>query len=425
MFRTTRVFEILVTCLCVFAIVVGARTPRNDKRPVLPVPLQSQPESPPSLISTALDAFVLAEFDFEGAGGPDSQGWSSVDNTAQKGVYWQVAGNMMWCGVNSGAPEFCHYATLPGYGHSWYQIFQSTDFSTTGNVTLDFDARYDSESGYDFTIVEYRSATGHWNDLAGRLWGYSSTQSYSYVIPEDSLNNSVRFRFVFESDDVWDDEDGNFNTDGAIFLDDIQVSDGSGLVDTQDFEFEVPGDTATADGHWYATIPEAYGDFADLFDGNTVLQEDPLVTNSSHLWGFFNGSTYDYACGGHPEQLVVPYKRTTDRGDIYLSNTIHSPWISLAPIAARLASGGNLYLEFDVYGDIPLDNLVIYQWHVRSLVGGCARRWSINRYPQYWEEATWKTDRIDISTYILPGATDIQVGLRIVDGQILEGKRSP
>jgi len=103
----------------------------------------------------------------------------------------------------------------------------------------------------------------------------------------------------------------SFRSNGAVVFDNIVVTDSVGVVDTQDFESEVVGAFVTADGNWFAE-DSAFGDYSGLFDGSTVLQEDPLVNNMTYLWGFFNGSTDDYSCGGRPEQPAVPFTNKPD-----------------------------------------------------------------------------------------------------------------
>ena len=306
--RTARILRILLVCLCLVAVVASARSPRNGKDRPQPVQLVSDTTPPPSLIAAALDVMVLAEFDFEGVGVADPQGWTLVDMTAQPGNFWHIddfAGlgggttgalspigdeQSLWCGARP-TPGLCHYATLPGYGNNWFQIFESIEFPTLGDVVLEFDATFDSEYGYDFTYIEYLSETGNWNVLEDSLMedvsGAPRSMSLDLTAPADSLNNSVKFRITFKSDVVWSDEDGLWASDGAVIIDDLRVSDDHGTWEVQDFEAESVGDTTTADGHWFATTPEAYGDYAGLFDGATVLQEDSLVTNLTHFWGFF------------------------------------------------------------------------------------------------------------------------------------------
>ncbi len=438
MSRTVRLFEVMLVILCLVAVAATARSPREGKKRPQPVQLVSDTPAPPSLIAAVVDTAILAAFDFDDLGGPDPQGWTSVDLTAQSGQYWHVddfaglgggtfgalapidGSKSLWCGARPGTPDPCSYATWPGYGNDWIQTIESVVFGTSGDVTIEFDARFDSEAGYDYTTVEYESATGAWYKLADHLQeeypsGAPKDSSLSLLIPADSLNDEVRFRITFRSDEVFSDEDGRWDSDGAVIIDNLRVGDDYGFWESQDFETETIGDTATADGHWFARSTEVYGDYAALFDGASVLQEDPGTTNLSYMWGFFNGSTYDYSCGSHPEQQAVPYGRTTDWGEIFLHTAIQSPWISLLPVAEELAAGGRLYLDFDIYRDLPMDNLVFYYWEVRADVSGCPEPWNYTGFLRYGDFDTWFTVSDDITDEIPTGTDQFQVRLYAID----------
>jgi hypothetical protein len=383
-----------------------------------------------SLATAALDTVVFAEFTFDdGVGGPDPQGWTSVDISISPDTFFHVddfaglgAGysplegtKSLWCGVRSGV-ETCRYATLPGYGHTWSQVFESVAFAVTGAVGVNYMIQYDSEPGYDETSFRYLSKSGLWQTL-NQYDGTGETIA-AEGIPADSLNGSVKLQFLFESDGVWDDEDGMWNTNGAVIIDDVVVSDGGGLVDAQNFESESPGDMSTSDGDWAASTGEAFGDFADLFSGLSVVQEDPVVTNTTYFWGFFNGSTYDYTCGGFPGQAVVPYGPPMGAGDQreYIRNEVRSPVIDLSqdmygdPV---LEADRNLTLEYDVYLDMPLDPLVYYEHHVRYLVGGCWTSWIGSSYVYYGYSKEW--DRESWSFVAVGGATHAQLAIGVID----------
>jgi hypothetical protein len=309
----------------------------------------------------------------------------------------------MWCGMRpGGAPEV--YVTPPGYGNDWDQRFESVAFAVTGDVTMDFLVRYDSEGAYDYTDVEYFSKSGQWNQLT-QYTGMGEALG-SVTVPADSLDGTVRLRFRFRSDYTWSDEDGDWNTDGAVIIDSLTVRDGGGVLDYQDFESEAVGAKVTADGDWMASVGPAYGDYAALFDGTTVLQEDPLVTNNSYFWGFYNGSTDTYDCGGHPEQLAVPYTKTIEGRALRIENAIVSPALALP----ALIDTDQILLEFDVYRDLPF-NAVSYTFRVRSRVGGDWQPWRSHPWRYYADDKDWFRFGMDVVSFIVSGATDIQVAI--------------
>ena len=233
-------------------------------------------------------------------------------------------------------------------------------------------------------------------------------QFESFCIPDSLHSGSVKIRFHFTSDGSWSDEDCLWDTDGAIIIDSLTVKDATGIVVATDtFEDEAVGDTESND--WENCSPPGYGDFAGLFPGLTVVQEDPCVTNITFLWGFFNGSTVDYGCGGFPAQLTVPYENS--RGQ-YISNEIWSPSLPF------VGSGSQVCFRFDVYVDLPLNPLIFYVFHVRSRIGGCWGSWrdfSFVYGNTPGVARVWYTSTFDVGSLIEPSATDIQLALGVVD----------
>jgi hypothetical protein len=375
-------------------------------------------------------SWILAEYDFEdGMGGPDPQGWVGGDLTVQEDTFFHVddfsglagyapleGSQSLWCGARPG-PEFCHYDALPGYGNLWGQDFESVAFPASGDVTLSFLVSYDCEPRYDNAYAQYLSKSGIWQTLLS--FNQQGSEAAGAVIAADSLAGSVKIRFRFISNAGWSDEDYT-DTDGAVIIDDIRLEDAVAVLDTQDFETEGPGAKTTSDGDWTAKVVEPFGDYSGLFDGSTVLQEDPLVTNDTYFWGFFNGSPDDYSCGGHPLQPVVPF--TSNPGSEsaldYLNNQIRSPWIDLTHDKDGLPvpAAASVVLAFDVYRDLPFENFVFYQYSVRSMVDGCATVWrdgglryGLDAQPDWYRFSAELFDDVE------PGATEIQVSIRAAD----------
>jgi hypothetical protein len=189
----------------------------------------------------------------------DPQGWTSVDLTAQLGIFFHVddfiglgggdfgrltpiAGNQsMWCGtrLDSTSENFYSCEFLPGYGNYWDQRFESVPFPVSGDVSLTYHIRWDSEPGYDYTYVEYQDTGGTWVQLAAYA-GIGETTD-NWIIPDSTVSDSLKIRFRFDSDASYSDEDGDWNTDGAVIFDGLTVSDTTGLIDSQDFEAEAVG----------------------------------------------------------------------------------------------------------------------------------------------------------------------------------------
>lgn len=384
----------------------------------------------PRFASGVPDTVELAFFDFDDGVAPSAQGWTSVDGTAQKGDFFHVAGaselnggqggglvpiegnRSLWCGAApSTSPLFCSYATLPGYGNGWQQLFASQTLNCD-SIHFCYKIRWDSEPGYDQTFVEYyNSAFFSWFALPVTGGSYSGSGTRVECIDLTPVNQTTRLRFRFQSDGGLSDEDGLYPTDGAVLIDSITVACYNGgnqtLLLYEDFEGEAPGAKVTDDG-WWATQPTpAFGDFAAMYPGSDVLQEDPCVTNDSNLWAFFTTPAFaSYNC--HlpepvPTQGVTPY--VNDDG-LYMDNQIWSPNIEVT------GSGSTFVLSFQVYRDLPIDNLVTYTWAVRSWVAGCPGPWKkLSTGFLFGAQRDFYTHTASIGTLIDPAATQIQIAI--------------
>ncbi|UCG51964.1 MAG: T9SS type A sorting domain-containing protein [Candidatus Latescibacterota bacterium] len=422
---------------------VAKSRPTPQRTPSVPVLVRAaeyQSSTAPELWRVfPLDTFTLAEFTFDTDGSPDPQGWMTHDATADNAFFHidDFAGlpgyasldgtKSLWCGARpDDQPYMCGWATLPGYGNSWSQIFESVPFGHEGEVTISYKVKWDCEPAFlDQTQLEYLNKDGVWTEVpvnGGRgVYDHFGELTESFVIDDTLITDTVRFRFFFASDGAWSDEDGLWPTDGAIIIDSLTVSDSTGVIDYQDFESEPLGALVTNDGDWQSRDWEVYGDYAGLFDGSNVLQEVPADTNTTGLWGFFNGSPYDYSCAGHPEQAVVPYGERVEPDwvfDTYISNEIWSPPVDLTrdykgnPIQGTpLAT----YLEFDVYKDLAAEQGVCYRFQVRSTVDDCPQRWEVDPVCLVGEEKEWIHEVYAIDDLIDSLATEIQIKFEVLD----------
>ena len=351
-----------------------------------------------------------------------TQGWTSSDLTAQSGDYWHVddyaglpfgpvaGAKSLWCGARAGTdPIRCSYLALPGYGNSWNQSWCTKTClaiagGATTNLDVSFTIRYDTETSYDGTALEYTtdcSGDLGWTEIDGGVpsgWDGSGTAVVNghYAVGA----GPVKVRLHFTSDSAWSDQDGFFPTDGAAHVDNLKAE---GLA-LEDFEDEAVGAIASND---WQSCNAAYGDNAILLHGADVLQQDPCRTNLSCLWAFIKNSTAYYSCGGYPAQKVVPY--VNDRGQ-YINNEIWSPWIPLS------GSGTKVNLRYDVYRDLPTDALIYYTWQARTIVNGCPTPWKNRNFFYNGDEQQWFTQTDEIGSLLnLGSATHIQVSLGVID----------
>jgi hypothetical protein len=449
--------KLLVVSLCVvfaLASLTAVATAKTVNKGLAGYQLHSPPithgvdlpegVSPPTLSSAVADTFHLYWAEFDAGGTCTAQGWTAHDLTAQIDCYWHAAregselnggtyGSLhaaeglqsWWCGkqVDNAIP-YCGWATLPGYGNSWDQFFTS-DTLVADTLHLSYLVSWDSETDWDQTFLQVADLTQSpvvWNDVAEINAGAGLYDGFQYpaivenlvIAKEDYYGGgaSTRIRWYFHSDGAWSDEDGLWNTDGAVIIDSITVTDQLGLpvITYEDAENETEGDKVTvedddADGvkNYECNTPPAYGDFSGLFPGIAEVQEDPCFTEFTCVWAFHNGSAFNYACGGFPAQAAVPKE---DANGLYITNEVWSPPITFG------GAGSEVLYQWRVYRDLPLDNLVFYVWHVRSIdATGCPGTWEDFNFVYYGGQKDWLLQNQSIGQLILPTAVEVQLAL--------------
>jgi len=371
-----------------------------------------------------------------------ADGWTAHDVTEQTGCYWHVADateldggdfgglivleglQSLWCGAmpDAASSTLCGYAALPGYGNGWDQnwVFKCISVPDTEEVYISYDVIWDSEPGYDYTYLEYATKSTcdsltsidvvmgtDWQEVTNYT-GYDGPFTVTDTIPAGHAG-SILIRFHFLSDGAWSDQDGLWNTDGAIIIDSLTVAaQYSGTYDYEDFEDEAPGDQQTTDGDWQCATLTGYGDFSGIYPALTILQEDPCYTNLTCVWAFINGTDVNYACGSHPEQDAVPYVNDRDQ---YIVDEMWSPAENIT------GTGTQWNLQFDVYRDLYVPDLLFYIWHVRSIdAAGCPGQWKDRNFVYYGANKDWLRGAIQpVGDLISPTAVKVQVALGVQD----------
>jgi hypothetical protein len=199
----------------------------------------------------------------------------------------------LWCGVTasqSGYPS-------DGYGNGWDECWESCSFSVDpdSGIYISYSICYDTEPGYDFAYFDFHDGA-NWITL--RTYNSRGCTQEFVSIPGSFTSIKLRFRVV--SDGGWSDQDGLYDSDGAIIVDDISVFAASQLINFEDFECEAVGDQRTLDGIWVAgaagacldTIPcvpdttafnNSSCDSSCVFSGGSIVQVsfEDLVTGAS------------------------------------------------------------------------------------------------------------------------------------------------
>ncbi len=390
--------------------------------------------------SAAADTYRLVWFDFEQL---DWQGWTRVDNTAQIDTFFHIedfaepglgSGKLapiqgsysMWCGAHEGICGFsneymCGWEDPTGYGNGWDQMLESDDFVFTGPLTLSYHAFFDTETGYDEVLVEYDAGGGDWRELPeGGSWDGRSDE----VVVSSFLINQVKtkLRFHFTSDGAWSDEDGLWTTDGAVIIDSITVADDTGVIHYEDFEGGSDCDRGTA--FWQGKHAEPFGKYSGL--ANNLDDLDPCGYNYGTQIVFFKGSGVEPAnpypswlwgtpfCQGEggvsapcqDEAVISPPI------DMTRYSTNYDEYQDADIPAGDLTNLGGALLKFSVYRDLPIQNLVFYNWQVRDIENGCPGDW-MDRGFGYYGADYYHYSMNEIGDLV--SADTIQVKLEVVD----------
>jgi len=431
-----KVHSCSIIVLLIILVVAGGVFARDTVKPEpqirVDLPAASRLDAGPGAMQSnraaAQGTTWLAYYNFDSGPNCVTEGWTSLDLTAQTHVFTHVddfaglgggiSGGLvplegtqsMWCGARPDAADIvlCGYSRLPGYGNGWAQALCTAGcLAVSDSVAINFAIRWDSEPDYDATWLQVDECDDQWSDIYGGIgtWDGNGSDTLSVAVADTVHSGTLRFRFYFESDGAWSDQDGLWNSDGAYILDQLSVTDRNGVVVAyEDFEDESVGDTDADD--WVGCNPPGYGDYAALYPGLTVVQGDPCKVNLTCLWAFYNGSTADYSCGGWPAQPAVPYE---DAGGRVINNEIWSPNIAVA------GSGSVWNFRFDVYRDLPLGPLVFYTWHVRSIVDGCPDNWGDFSFVYYGGGKDWLRATFSIGSLLTPGASHVDMSLGVID----------
>ncbi|MBN2070749.1 MAG: T9SS type A sorting domain-containing protein [Candidatus Krumholzibacteriota bacterium] len=382
----------------------------------------------------SVDTYLIVKYDFSDG---DWLGFSRFDHTAQVDTFFHVddfagigpgvngmlspieGSKSIWCGARPGSDQYlCSWNSAPGYGNGWDQRLVSEPFEFHGTVTISFHGRFDSEAGFDSTVVEYNGhSLNPWTELASFAGEIDTVATESFIFA--GSRTKIRFRFL--SDGAWSDEDGLFNTDGAAIIDSITISDGFGIIDYEDFESAEVGDRAT--GFWQADVREPFGCYSSLIAG--LCDKDPCNEKIGYQMVFFNQTCMpSVEC---PGLYVTPFcTETTDGIEVCQDESAISPVIDMtrystggdseqdAAIAPSvLPDLGGVKLKFTVYRDLPYSNLVFYDWSVRGISGGCPQDWRDRGFGYGGLSDDYYFSVNDISDLV---STDsIQVRLKVVD----------
>jgi hypothetical protein len=310
---------------------------------------------------------------------PQSQGWTSEDLLAQKGVYWHAEDfaepefacsglplkgtHSAWCGVVASEPGQC-FSSAPGYGHNWNQWLCRTVTLPRSGPELSYSFSCDLEEDFDYAYViideELPETCGEVGESADTLAVYTGKRSaYERIILGgpfvretrfwsrrpfvDYRGATVKICFVVATDCCHDDEDGSYDScDGAFAVDHVWFNERMKLPTGYGF------DSGTLEG-WFACGGGTPGDYVAVRDRGSFVNNLPCGFDCCDLEGcvltFYNPDIAgDYGNGGHFAGHM--HKRAW------------SPVVDLTPYPPR-----SYCIRSDIYTDLPIPNWIFIKFY--------------------------------------------------------------
>ncbi|MEZ4387648.1 MAG: hypothetical protein R3D98_08735 [Candidatus Krumholzibacteriia bacterium] len=358
-------------------------------------------------------------------GAPNWNGWTHEDLTFSADTFWNVStfqainGNYSyWCGTD--------FDGNPGYGNDWNQVVLYTytvaNSGVANSVTWTATVHADSEPSYDFTYLEWNQG-GVWNVL--NTGGYDGNRTYNFNAsftynPGDYVGaglNQIQLRIRFTSDGAWSDEDGLWETNGAVQVDDISVTVGGVVVESENFEDQLAQ-------NWPPDLLPGVGDYAQLFVN--LQDEDPCRSNFTPQVAFIDDGVIVPGTGGSPGQTwrygpggyIVNNTGGPAGPDFYINNII------ISPVLEWPAGAEACYFEWETFRHEELGAYgvwpgMFYQWHVRSVNTGNAAdleaaTWVNRNFVQYGGP-DYLITRETITDLLETGRTHMQASLRVIE----------
>jgi hypothetical protein len=203
------------------------------------------------------------------------------------------------------------------------------------------------------------------------------------------------------------------------------------VVDFENFEAAALGDSIfdgdangfTWNADWWCRIEQwdQYGSYAGLF--SELEDHDPCNDDISTQVAFFLGSTYP--CDGYSGLFDTPFCIGPGGLDAPCQNEmVASPVIDLERYSAagdenqdgeippgELPMLAGMQLNYTIYRDNPLENLVFYYWRLRNIVNGCAMHWMDPDILYYGDEAGYRFESHEFSHLVTGDSIQVAVGL--------------
>lgn len=298
------------------------------------------------------------------------------------------SGHSWWCGLDDPA-----WSRPPGYGNGWKDYLRhSFDLAGAhGTITLSYWYRHDLENDYDFCYVEASVNGGESWTILKTYTGKSTTTGLQVRWKQDSIDLSsyagegLSIRFRVYSDDSASDQDGDYNSDGAFFIDEIELTDAEGLIFYDNVE--------SGPGNWETT---RYKQAPDL-EGTLFVPGYDFVNDDNHP----NDDE------GHGTHVTGTIAQTTDNGVgvagiahrtavmplKVLDSTGSGTYQQIADAIYYAADNGASVINMSLGGEIPsltLQNAVAYAYNhgvvIIAAAGNSYQEGNLPLYPAAYDD---------------------------------------
>jgi len=364
----------------------------------------------------------------DAAGNADWGGWTTWDITFEGTVAWHLSTQRvldgsysMVCGVDVEVPGGTNF----GYGDNWEKSlqFSQTVPNPDQSVTLGVTAmlRVDSEPTYDYVYLEIHR-NGGWEQFNDRAaWDGLQTVNVNLetmVSPEDYMGtggDQIELRWLFVSDGAASDFDGDYESDGPCWLDNIQVSINGEVAHLEDFE------DGTSE-RWTEVVVSGCGDFAALY--RDLQDLDPCRSNNSYQAAFIDDGVVVPGTGGSPciswcygpGGYIVNNTGGLRTEDDYVHNAIVSPAFEWVPGNDQVAAIWSAYMHETM---APTSGGIMYLWWVRSTTSADSHdlkfaEWTCN-YDVFYGPPIYINHGENLTTNLEPGRQWWQMRLEIWD----------
>lgn len=301
---------------------------------------------------------------------PNGEGWIFSDRTLDNTPYFRAIDatldlgqgvpppiiqgeRSLWVGADKPQSDALCWECGPGYGNNWCQRIVSPplEYSGSGDVSLSFLYFNDSEFCFDGTQVyllrddaselllnPYPSGTCEDNDqfdggFTGAIGTYPAPAAYTRAITPEEFGGTSSYSIVIEfvGDGGWSDEDGEFcTTFGPLGVDDLRIV-GGGEDASYDFETGLQG--------WNPAFCASVGAYAGIADLGCYPILDPCQCDlSGNVMELHDGECEN---GFHPDEQ---------------HEWVESPICDLGSDEVK-----DIFAEFDMYAETPMENGVLYR----------------------------------------------------------------